>query len=73
MEAMMDHTEYEVGQTWQEDHGNWKRVWSIVEVDRRQSITLLRVDPHPTSGTAKWISTGLFSGEMEKRDARRAS
>jgi hypothetical protein len=74
MEAMMDHTEYEVGQTWHSDRGNWKRVWSIAEVDRRKSVTLLRVDPHPVSNSnAKWISSGLFADIMEKYDAQRVA
>lgn len=70
----MDHTEYAVGQTWHSDQGKWKRVWSIVEVDRRMSVTLLKVDPHPIPGSnAKWVSSGLFADEMERRGALKVS
>lgn len=69
----MDHTEYATGQTWHSNRGNWQRTWTIVEIDHRMSVTLLRVDPHPILGNAKWIGSELFSDEMEKRGAKRVS
>lgn len=77
----MDHTEYAVGQTWRKtiksQRGTmpWDHEWRVTNIDRRMSVTFLKVDPpvNIRGGSDHWISTGLFSVEMEQRGALKIS
>ncbi len=77
----MDHTEYVVGQEWRQTIRSrsgtmtWDQEWRVVEVDRRMSVTFLKVNPpvNIRGDSAHWISTGLFAVEMEKRGAFKIS
>lgn len=71
---MMEYTEYAVGQVWMRGKGAWEREWRITEVDRRMSVTFLRVvGLHIDGSTASWISAGLFVEEMRKHGAQRVA
>jgi hypothetical protein len=56
--------EFAVGQVWTRGKGIWRTGKRIVDVDRRLSVTFLKVES-TWGGDASWISVGLFTAWIE--------
>lgn len=64
----MEHTEFAVGQVWTRGKGDWETGRRIVEVDRRMSVILLKVEDW-LGGFPKWVSAGVFQAWIEDSGA----